>query len=252
MKSPVPIADCHGHVGVHPDFPACKVSPGEMLEVMDLLNIEILAITSTLACYNDVPRGNAEIAAVLKQHPGRFLGYITVNPNPPGQALEQLQRYSFFHNPPLIKLHPDLGKYPVTGANLRPVWDYAHQTRAIVLVHTWDSDPNCGPLLLERIAREYPRARILLGHAGVTSEGYDKALEVARAAENVFLDISGSQSYRLILEHCIAQIGAERILFGSDMPYLEASVPLGRVMTARISDRDRELIFRENLLRLLK
>lgn len=251
MRSPIPIADCHGHIGVRPDFPAYKTDPVEMIQVMDLLNIEVLAVTSTLACYNDCPRGNAEVAAVIKQFPKRFLGYVTVNPNPAGQAVEQLERFAVFHKPPLIKLHPDLHKYPVTGAHYRPVWDFANQTRAIVLVHTWDSDPNCGPPLLASVAREFRHTRILLGHAGVTWRGYLQSLEVARQASNIFLDIAGSQSHRTILEHCVAAVGAERILFGSDIPFLEGAISVARVLAARISDCDKRAILRGNFLRLL-
>ncbi|HEX5483268.1 MAG TPA: amidohydrolase family protein [Terriglobia bacterium] len=251
MKSPIPIFDCHGHLGIHPDFPAYKYRPEEMIEVMDLLNIEVLAITSTLACYNDCPRGNTEVAEVLKRYPQRFRGYITVNPNPPGEALAELERWAGFHAPPLIKLHPELHKYPLDGPHYRPVWDYANQTRAIVLVHTWDSDLNCGPLQLGPMAREFTQARILLGHAGVTWRGYQQAMQVAETAPNTFLDISGSQSHRTVIELAVSRLGAERILFGSDMPYLEASVSLGRVLTSRISDQDKELILRENFRALL-
>lgn len=251
MRSPIPILDCHGHIGVHPDFPACKGSADEMIAVMDQLNIEKLAVTSTLACFNDCPRGNAEVAELLQQHPTRFFGYITVNPNPRGEALEQLEKYAGFHSPPLIKLHPDLHKYPVTGPNYLPIWDYAHQTHAIVLVHTWDSDPNCGPLLFAGISRQFPGARILLGHSGVSWRGYGQAIDVVKEAPGTFLDISGSQSHRTVLEHCVEAVGAERILFGSDMPYLEAAVSLGRVLTAKISDDAKCSILRHNFLRLL-
>lgn len=251
MRSPIPILDCHGHIGVHPDFPACKGSSDEMVAVMDQLNIEKLAVTSTLACFSDCPRGNVEVAELLQRHPQRFLGYITVNPNPRGEALEQLERYAHFHHPPLIKLHPDLHQYPVTGPNYLPIWDYAHQTHAIVLVHTWDSDANCGPLLFAGIARQFPGARILLGHSGVSWRGYGQAIDVVKEAPNVFLDISGSQSHRTVLERCVGEVGAERILFGSDMPYLEAAVSLGRVLTAGITDEAKHSILRHNFLRLL-
>jgi len=251
MKSPIPIADCHGHIGVHPDFPAYKTEPEEMVRVMDSLNIEFVAISSMLAISNDGPHGNADVEQVLRRYPKRFLGYIVVNGNTPEEALEQLQRWSHFHNPPLIKLHPDVNKYPVNGPNFRGVWDYANQTRAIVLVHTWVSDPNCGPLLLAPIAREFPGARILLGHSGVSWRGYEQAIEVAQSAPNTFLDIAGSQSHRTILEHCVAKLGAERLLFGSDLPYLEAAMAVGRVLTARLSDQQKEMILRTNFLRIL-
>ena len=251
MRSPIPVMDCHGHIGSHPDFPAYKADADAMLAVMDLLNIERLAITSTLACYNDCPRGNVEIDAVLERYPERFLGYVTVNPNPPMQALEELERWVHFHHPPLIKLHPGLHKYPVHGEYYKPVWEYANEHEAVVLVHTWDSDPNCGPLLFPPIARAHPRARILLGHAGVTWRGYMQAMEAAQAAPNLYLDLAGSQHHRLILERSVNRIGAGRILFGSDMPFLEAAMTLAHVLTAQIADADKEQILRTNFLSLI-
>lgn len=252
MKSPIPIYDCHGHLGTHPDFPSEREAPDEMVRVMDLLNISVMAITSTRACYNNCPEGNSEVAEVLRRFPQRFRGYVTVNPNPPGEAIAELERWRGFHSPPLIKLHPDLHKYSVIAPECRPIWDYANQTRAVVLVHTWDSDPRCGPLLLVPIAREFPRARIIIGHSGVTWNGYFQAMETALRARNTFMDITGSQSHRTILEVAAERVGAERILFGSDMPFLEAAMALGRVLTARISDSAKEMILRDNFKALLE
>ncbi len=251
MKSPIPILDCHGHIGVHPDFPHYKTAPAEMVRVMDHLNIEKLAVTSTLACYNDCPRGNEEVAEVLREFPDRFLGYITVNPNPPGEAIAELLKHKDFHHPPLIKFHPELHQYPVNGPHYMPVYEYANQTGAIILVHTWDSDANCGPLMFASLGKQFPRMRVILGHSGVTWRGYTQAIETVKQTENTFMDISGSQSHRTVMEHSVEQVGHERILFGSDMPFLEASMLLGRVMTARISDAAKEAILRKNFERLL-
>lgn len=251
MRSPIPVADSHGHIGTHPDFPAYRSAPAEMLAVMDLLNIGRLAVTSLLACYNDCPRGNQDVAELLECYPDRFWGYVTVNPNPPGQALAELEKWARFHRPPLIKFHPSLHKYPVHGKNYRPVWDYANQTGAVILVHTWDSDPNCGPLLFPPIAREFPNARILLGHSGVTWRGYMQAMDAAEAAPNLFLELAGSQHHRLILERAVERLGPERIVFGSDLPFLEASMTLGHVLTARIPDAAKERILRANFLELI-
>ena len=212
----------------------------------------MLAITSTRACYTDCPLGNAEVAEVVRKYPKRFRGYVTVNPRPPGEGMREVERWSDLHRPPLIKFHPDCHKYPVHGEGYRPIWDYANQTHSVVLVHTWDSDPNCGPLLLGPIARQYPQAKILLGHSGVTWRGYEQAFEVVRNTANTYLDITGSQSHRTILERAVAQYGSHRVLFGSDMPYLEAAISLGRVLSARISDVDRENILRKNFLRLIE
>jgi predicted TIM-barrel fold metal-dependent hydrolase len=67
----------------------------------------------------------------------------------------------------------------------------------------------------------------------------------------LFLDLASSQHHRLILEKCARRVGAERILFGSDMPFLEASMTLAHVLTAKISDAEKEKILRTNFLSLV-
>src|SRR5579883_3520278 len=106
MRSPVPIYDCHGHVGVHPDFPAYKHTPTEMIRVMDLLNIEVLAITSTRACCNDCPRGNAEVAGAGRGGGRRCGGCGGGGGEPAGEGGDEVEGGADFRTPPLIKLHP--------------------------------------------------------------------------------------------------------------------------------------------------
>jgi len=250
MRSPIPVMDAHGHLRVRVRFPY-KTEPEQMLAVMDDLNIQRLAVTASLACWNDAPSGNLQVDAVLRQYGPRFLGYVTVNPHVEGEALRELERWAHFHNPPLIKLHPSAHLYPVNGPNYSPIWDYANQTGATVLVHTWDSHPLCGPLLFPAIARAYPRTNILIGHSGVTWRGYEQAQEAAASAPNLYLELSGSQRHRSMLARCVTRLGAERIIFGSDMPALDPAGTLADVLTARIPDADKEMILRYNFLRLL-
>jgi predicted TIM-barrel fold metal-dependent hydrolase len=250
MRSPIPVLDSHGHLRLHVRFPY-KTEPEQMIEVMDALNIEVLAVTASVACWNDAPSGNAEVDDVLRCFGKRFRGYITVNPHIAGEAIRELERWSHFHNPPLIKLHPGAHECPVNSPKYDAVWDYANQTGAVVLVHTWDSHPMCGPLMFPAIAKAHPRANILLGHSGVTWRGYEQAQEAAAAAPNLYLELSGSQRNRTMLERCVNRLGGERIVNGSDMPALDPAGTLADVFSANISDSDKENILRYNFLRLL-
>ena len=250
MRSPIPTVDAHGHLRINVRFPY-KTEPQDMIAVMDSLNIDFIAVTASLACWNDARSGNEQVDQVLRQHGRRFRGYVTVNPHVPGEAMAEVERWRHFHTPPLIKLHPSVQQYAVNGSKYLPVWDYANQTGAVVLVHTWESHPYCGPLLFPKLARAHPKASILLGHSGVTWSGYEQALEAAASTSNLYLELSGSQRHRSVLERCVDRIGAERIVFGSDMPALEAAGTLASVLTAAIGDADKEAILRHNFLRLL-
>jgi len=246
------VFDCHGHFGAWPDFPVRQNDVARMLEVMDRLGIARLAFSSLDACYCDMRRGNQEAYAAAAAHPDRFVAYAVINPNLPESMEEELARRPKQTPWPLIKLHPYLHRYRVTGPNYRPLWEFAHRTSAIVLSHTWESDATCGPLLFEELARQYPAARIILGHSGVTRRGYEQAIQVARKYENVFLDITGSQSHNGMVERCVAEVGSEKILFGSDLPFLEAAMGIGRVALARLPDSQKEAILGLNFRQLVE
>jgi predicted TIM-barrel fold metal-dependent hydrolase len=53
-------------------------------------------------------------------------------------------------------------------------------------------------------------------------------------------------------EHLVAAIGADRLLFGSDLEDLPIAWGLGPILFARLSVEDKELVLGGNLRRLLK
>ena len=68
---------------------------------------------------------------------------------------------------------------------------------------------------------------------------------------NVYVDTSGSQPDAGFVEFAVEQLGAERILYGSDAPIRDYASQLAKVTGARISDRERQRILGENAARLL-
>jgi len=118
-------------------------------------------------------------------------------------------------------------------------------------VHTWESHAYCSPTHLPAIGRTYPNAQILVGHSGVTWRGYEQAMDAASATPNLYLELCGSQRHRTVIQRCVERLGAERVLYGSDAPFLEPASTLADVLTADIPDQAKELILRYNFLRLL-
>ncbi len=246
------VFDCHGHFGTSLDFPMYRNSAAEMLAVMDGMGIDRLGISSLDACYCDQRRGNQETYAAAAAHPDRFVAYAVINPNFPEAIADELAAWPKQAPRPMIKLHPYLHRYPVTGPNYREMWEFADRASAVVLSHTWESDPTCGPLMFEPLARQYPGARIILGHSGVTRKGYEEAIQAARRCDNLYLDTTGSQSHEGIVEDCVEQVGAGRVLFGSDLPFLEAAMGIGRIAFARLPDSGKEAILGLNFKRLIE
>ena len=53
------------------------------------------------------------------------------------------------------------------------------------------------------------------------------------------------------ISEAVRSFGAEKVLSGSDFPDLDVSLNLGPLLTARISDEDKQLVLGRNMHRLL-
>ena len=77
-------------------------------------------------------------------------------------------------------------------------------------------------------------------------------VQVAAEEPNVYLDTAASVGYRGDFTEMVRLAGANKILYGSDMPWTCATYQLGRVLLAPITEAEKKLILGENLARLFK
>jgi hypothetical protein len=69
---------------------------------------------------------------------------------------------------------------------------------------------------------------------------------------NVYTDTSSAMSITTgLLEWAVGEVGAEKILFGTDTPLYYAPMQRARVDTAEITDQEKTRILRGNAERLL-
>jgi predicted TIM-barrel fold metal-dependent hydrolase len=89
-----------------------------------------------------------------------------------------------------------------------------------------------------------------MGHSGGPYGSYH-AVELAKESENIFLDITLSMVPARQTEFFVSEIGSERVIFGTDSPFLDPRPQIGRVGLADISHQDRVNIFRANAHRMI-
>jgi len=81
----------------------------------------------------------------------------------------------------------------------------------------------------------------------------DQHIQIMKKNDNVYLDISGTGLFRYgMLKQLVDEVGAERILFGTDYPICNPNMYIAGVLFEKISDREKELIFAGNAKRLLR
>jgi uncharacterized protein len=98
------------------------------------------------------------------------------------------------------------------------------------------------------LAKRYPEAKIIMAHLGGNCYHGIKAV---KHHKNIWVDISGSPFRRDDVDYTVEQLGAERILFGTDMPgsYL---VNAGQIEEAQLSLEQKDMIYYLNAKRILR
>lgn len=240
------IVDCHGHL----DFwkPAFRFSPTSaegMLATMDRIGIDVLCINK----WNcpDVEEANRDVAKVIRQYPDRFVGFATTGPSLGKEFnLTQLKRAFEEWGFRGIKVHTgydahllrDQTALPEYGETMESIWRFAAEQRCPVLCHGF---------LTPEIARRYPQARFIAAHAG----GERQYAHRYRECPNVYFDTANSLTGRGNIEYFVQKVGAERILYGSDMPYANPAFRLGQVLATRVGDPAMRKILGENMAKIL-
>ena len=230
------IIDGHAHLGPYGEFHIPSPDAASMVAMMDLLGIDTTVFSPHLAISSDFAGGNDIAAEVVRRYPSRFIGYVTVNARYPDTVVPELGRGFDELGLRAIKLHPSLNGYSVSDPACEPIWRFAQERGAVVLSHTWESSPLCGPKLFAPLAAKYPGVRFLLGHSGGTTPGRREAIEVVKAHPNVFLETCSSTLMSAELEWMVREVRAERVIFGTDSPWLDTRFILGKVAYADLAD----------------
>lgn len=236
------IVDMHTHMGTWIGFPISGADADAMVRQMDRVGVEKMMCAHEACLTTEVAWGNDEVLKAMARHPGRILGYACPYAAVPALGLDEVKR-CLDAGMVGIKLH-DANKIPYTSELYAPVWQLAHENRLPVLLHTWGNVDK-----LEPVYTQYPDARVLLGHAGAANaEVYAKC---AKAHPNVYLELASSLSRYGLVEYFVQNVGAEKVLWGSDMPWMPLGHQIGKVVFADITEEEKRTILVANPARIL-
>ena len=112
-------------------------------------------------------------------------------------------------------------------------------------------DTKCRPQLFIDLAERFTNVNWILAHAGNKELGRIDAVEAAKACPNIFLETCTSYGDHGAIEFLVEGAGADRVLYGSDMPLMDARMQVGRIVTADISETAKRQVLGLNAIRLL-
>lgn len=194
---------------------------------------------------------NDEVLRVVEAHPDRFFGFVYVSPNHVEASLAELER--------CVAQGPMVGvKLWVAGRcnapELDPIIRRTAELKAVILQHTWfilngNKPGESSPDDFAELASRHPDVPLVCGHTG---GDWELGLQAVRHLPNVYVEIAGSDPVAGFTEMAVRELGAERVLYGSDAAGRSFSSQLAKVLGANISDQEKELILSGNLRRLMK
>ncbi|MEV0284492.1 amidohydrolase family protein [Kribbella sp. NPDC050820] len=244
------VIDVHAHLGPYSLFYIPEPDATAMVGVMDRTGTEVTVVAANRAIQQDAHLGNTQALAAVDADPGRIAAYAVINPwQDPERELKRLADDDRFVG---IKVHPTLHRYPVTGSRYAAVWEFAETTGCPVLSHSEHQSAYDAPPMFEAVATRFPGAAVILGHAGITPAGVDESIEAAVRHESLWLEVCGSLMTGPLIMEMVERVGSRRVLFGSDFPFIDQRMSLGRVVCAPLTDGQRQDVLSGNARRLFR
>jgi len=244
--APDKIIDLHAHLWQGRE----DANAEGMLREAEMYDLEYIAVSHLWGAYPSeaqVRQGNDIVATWNKRSGGRLRGQAVLNPRLGQAALDELDR-----------CYHDLGMRMVklwiaarcSDACVFPIIEKCINLKIPVLQHAFfkasgNQKDESTPEEVARLARRYPEAKIVMAHV---AGDYIRGVWAIRATPNVFTDISGSYCEAGMVETAVRELGAQRVIFGTDNG---VAFNLGKVQDAFLSAQDKARVLYGNAKELM-
>lgn len=136
--------------------------------------------------------------------------------------------------------------------NMNPLAEMLIEYNLPVLIHSFKkSVPQVAnestSVNIRNLALRYPELKIIMAH--VDGNCYH-GVQLIRDLKNVWVDVSGTTNRTNEVEYAVENLGADKVLFGTDLPGCSFAIPYGKVLEAGISEESKEKILYKNTLKV--
>jgi len=247
-------------------------NPGNGTIANVLTNMKLGGIDSTIMANFAPPKilddNNMWTLEAAKSSAGKLVPLVSFHPEMEGSITEYLDRYLKL-GAKGIKLHPMAQGFDVRDSRLDELYIKCSEYGLAILIH-------CGRVSNARlneysdiefilpIIEKYPKLPIVLAH--MVDGDVERVLEISKRYSNAYFDtsivitgypeiMSANEPSWLDDNQVVAiinEIGANKVIFGSDFPWGSPIHDLKRVMNLKLTDEQKRLIFSENTKKIFK
>lgn len=240
------IVDAHVHIGKSTRL-QIDVDGDMLVRMADELGFDQICCTDLTALFYDMHEGNKLLYDEMRRFPGRIIGYASLHSTRFGaESLEEIDRCYEVYGMRGLKIY-STPEASIAEPAMIPILEKCVEHRMPILAHTT-------PAECEYLMARVPEANLMMAHAGAqpfAKGDWNRAIMAAQKFPNLYLDTTSSTIDSGFVEAAINQVGAERVIFGTDMPLLDPYVQRAKIAAARIDDRAKALVMGGNILRLM-
>lgn len=211
------------------------------------------------------PVTNDYVAAAVQKYPESFIGFASVDPWKGKIAVAELIRAVKSLGLRGLKLHPIAQAFYLNDRRFYPLWETCASLKIPLLIHTGTTGVGAGvpggnglklkygrPIpYIDDIAADFPELTIIGAHPSWPWQ--EEMLALAVHKTNVYIDLSGwsPKYFSPSLVHYANTLLQDRVLFGSDYPFLTPERWIADFEKVGFKPEVRQKILVENARRLL-
>lgn len=239
----MPIIDVHAHFGPWV-WPARARTLDEMRADMKKFAVEKVFLASSLAIMGEIAAGNAAVAEAVEGQDD-FRAWCVVSPNFLELSLAEMQNYLRRRSFVGAKMHAAYHRQRLdsllTAQLLKALLRY---DKPLLVQVRGEQDLGA----LDVLAAQFSSATIILGN--MAGEHWQEATRLARERTNIELECGGLVADRDKIAYAVGQLGAHRVIFGSDQPLVHPAFAIGAVRDAALESSQKDAVLQRNARRL--
>jgi predicted TIM-barrel fold metal-dependent hydrolase len=208
---------------------------------------------------------NEEVAESAAEHADVAIPFASVDPNRGAAGVRLAKKLINEYGVKGFKFHPTVQAFAPNDRICYPLYEAIAEAGLPALFHSGQTGIGAGmpgggglcleysnPMLLDRVAADFPELSIVSAHPGVPWQ--DEQLAVASHKPNVYIDLSGwsPKYFEPKLIQYANTLLKDKVLFGTDNPVIQPDRWLADFEKLPIKPEVRPLIMKENAMKLLR
>jgi len=224
-----------------------------MIELMRRVGIDKTAMMSWAGPLSgDTDLGNEIVANAVGRYPSELAGVATVRPEL--QSEEEIEAT-------IRKYHVEL-RFPGLKPFPRQTMDYddtgydswfrfANDNQLYMVFDPATPGPSGTPVV-EHLVQNYPDLGLHLDHCGKSWPYAKWAVDMVNRFPTVYAQLNYTLVTNGVIEYIVANVGHDRVLFGTDSPMRDPRPQVGWLAFTRLPEESKRKIFGENFERILQ